>query len=475
MFTPQEYVISSGLFLQLLGLIFFFAFGAFLFQIRGLIGEEGVLPISHYLALISRFYGKKRMYVVPTLFWIKSTDYMLLFVTAVGTMLSIVLVFNVLPWIILPLLFILYLSIVAVGQDFLSFGWESFLLEIAFTAIFLSLTSVPNPLIWISLNLLLFRFHFQGGMVKLQSRDVNWRNLTALAYHYQSQPIPNTIAWYAHKLPLWFQKVSTAFMFFVELIVPFGIFFNSQEIRFAVFVCFISLQFFIWFTGNFSFLNHMTAFFSIILVSDFYWEGIVGTTPTVSTTPLLLDVFLTLIGTGLITLQIMSLWNHFFPPNSLFWRILQWVQPFHIANRYGIFAIMTTKRYEIVIEGSDDGVNWKEYLFYYKPSEISRRPRRVSPYQPRIDWQVWFLPFHQYESEIWFKNFLFRILTGSKRVLSLLRYNPFPEQPPSYIRVLFYDYEFTTFQEKAETGNWWKRTFVGAYSPTMTLKRELQN
>jgi hypothetical protein len=464
MFTPHDYIISSGLFLQLLGLIFFFAFGAFLFQIRGLIGEKGILPITSYLALITRFFGKRRVYAIPSIFWIKSTDWMLLAVTAVGTVLSILLLFNVFPWIVLPLLFILYLSIVTVGQEFLSFGWESFLLEITFNAIFLSMTTVPNPWIWISLYLLLFRFHFQGGIVKLLSGDANWRNLTAVGFHYQSQPIPNTIAWYAHKLPIWFQKSSTAFMFFVELIVPFGIFFSSQEINLFVFVCFIGLQFLIWFTGNFSFLNHLTAIFSIILVSDFYFEHIGMAAPVAAApNPLYLDIFLTVVGALLVFLQIISMWNSLFKPNPIYKCILSWLQPFHLINRYGIFAVMTTKRYEIVIEGSDDGVNWKEYLFYYKPSEVSRRPRRISPYQPRLDWQVWFLPFNPYEPEPWFKNFLFRLLKGSKPVLALLRHNPFPNKPPKCIRVLFYDYEFTSFQEKAETGNWWKRTYVMEY------------
>lgn len=470
MFEPQNYVISSGLFLQLLGFVFFFAFGAFLFQIRGLIGKEGILPINRYLALISHHFGKTRVYHIPSLFWINCSDTALMSVVALGTLLSIFLFFNVYPAIVLPLLFILYLSIVSVGQDFLSFGWESFLLEITFNAFFLSLTPVPNPLIWISLNLLLFRFHFQGGAVKLLSRDKNWWNLTAIAYHYQSQPIPNTIAWYAYKLPLWFHKASTAIMFCIEMAVPFGIFVNSSEIRLFVFICFFGLQFFIWATGNFSFLNYLTVALSVILVSDIYLIPLGFHQKQLSPTPLFLDIFVTAIGAILVTLQVMNLWNHFFPPNRIFTKLQRWVQPFHIINRYGIFAVMTTKRYEIVIEGSDDGEEWKEYLFNYKPSELNRRPRRISPYQPRIDWQVWFLPFNYYQNEVWFQNFLFHLLSGTARVVALLRHNPFQEKPPRYIRVLLYDYEFTDSKEKAETGNWWKRRFVGNYAPILSLK-----
>lgn len=470
MFNTEQYVISTRLFLQLLGFVYFFAFGAFLFQIRGLIGKNGILPIGRYLTLISNYYGKKGYYYVPTLFWINSSDSALMAVAGMGTFLSILLLFNISPWLIIPILFVLYLSIVSVGQDFLSFGWESFLLDITFNAIFLSWTTVPNPWIWVSLNLLLFRFHFQGGMVKLLSRDKNWWNLTGVAYHYQSQPIPNTIAWYFYKLPMGFHKLSTALMFVIELILPFGIFLDNSVIRLLVFFGFVGLQYFIWLTGNFSFLNHLTVVLSIILVNDSYLQPIFGTVTLPPAPSLTVEVTLTIIGAVLVTLQLMNLWNHFFSKNPIFTMFLSWIQPFHLINRYGIFAIMTTKRFEVVIEGSHDGVVWKEYLFKHKPSELNRRPRRISPYQPRIDWQAWFLPFDSYESEIWFQNFLYHLLKGTPQVVSLLRYTPFPNAPPRFIRVLLYDYEFTNRAEKAETGNWWKRRFVGQFSPILSLK-----
>lgn len=475
MFEPQDYLISSHLFLRLLGLVYFAAFGAFLFQIRGLIGKEGILPIESYLELLKFHLKKRRFYFAPSVFWINCSDRALLGVTALGTILSVLLLFNVFPWLILLLLYVLYISIVSTGQDFLSFGWEGFLLEVTFNAIFLSLTPVPNPFVWISLNLVLFRFHFQGGIVKLLSGDINWRNLTGVAYHYQSQPLPNTIAWYAHKLPLWFQKLSTALMLLIEIIVPFGML-GNQEIRLGVFLCFIGLQFFIWLTGNFSFLNHLTVVLSLILVGDVYLKPIFGTVaPPVAFSSIFMDVFVSLVGIALLFLQIISLWNFFNKPVSIFTRILRWVAPFHLANRYGIFAVMTTDRFEIVVEGSDDGVNWQEYLFYYKASELNRRPRRISPYQPRIDWQAWFLPFSSFDSEVWFQNFLYHLLIGSPKVLSLLRKNPFPNKPPKYIRSLIYLYEFTTAEEKMKTGNWWKRQLIGVYSPIIALVNTSQS
>jgi hypothetical protein len=475
MFEPQEYLISSKLFVRLLGLVYFFAFSAFIFQIKGLLGAKGILPVYRFLHLIRAHTGKKSFYLVPNVFWIHCSDKGLLGVVLGGTGLSLLLALGIYPPLMLFLLYILYLSIVSVGQDFLSFGWEMFLLEITANAFLLSLTPVPNPIVWISLNLLLFRFHFQGGVVKLMSRDANWRNLTAVAYHYQTQPLPNTIAWFAHKLPLSFQKFSTGFMFFVELIVPFGIFVNNQEVRIISFILLLSLQFFIWVTGNFSYLNHLTAAFCVILVSDKYWVPIYGQSEGLSTASpsIFAEVFAYMAGGILLFLQVINLWNHLIKWNPVFSNVLNYVRPFHLANRYGIFAIMTTERYEIIVEGSQDGFVWEEYLFYFKPSEVTRRPMRISPFQPRIDWQIWFLPFTSYESEAWFQNFMYHLLAGTPEVLSLLRHNPFPDQPPRYVRAVAYQYVFSDRQTKKQTGAWWKRTFVMSYCPAMTLKRNI--
>lgn len=469
MFDPQQYQISSMLFVRLLGLIYFFAFGAFLFQIDGLLGSNGILPIKDFLKFIKGNLGKRSYYLVPSIFWANSSDQMLKGTLIAGTTLSLFLLFGFYPPLMLFLLYFLYLSIVSTGQEFLSFGWEMFLLELTVQGFFLSLAVPPNPFIWASLNFQLFRFHFQGGIVKLLSGDPNWRNLTAVAYHYQSQPIPNTLAWYVYKLPLAFHKASTLLMFIIELAIPFALILGGQEIRLFVFFCFIFLQASIYATGNFSFLNHMTAVFSIILVSDYYLEPFFKF-PSPTNPSIYLQGFISLAGIILIGLQAMCLWNHIFPRIDLFTKILNWIQPFHLANRYGIFAVMTTNRYEVVVEGSEDGQVWKEYGFYYKPSELERRPRRISPYQPRIDWQIWFLPFTYYSSELWFQNFLKHLLKGTKPVLKLLRKNPFPDKPPNYVRALLYEYEFSSAEIKKNQGLWWVRKFVEVYSPTLSLK-----
>lgn len=469
MFTPESYTIAAALFPKLLGLIFFFAFGAFLFQIKGLIGAHGILPVDKFLDWIRIRYPKKCYTIAPTLLWINCSDRALMGIVALGTGLSVLLICGIMPAFLLLLLYVLYLSIVVGGQDFLSFGWEGFLLEVTVNAFFLSLTPTPNLMVWISLNLVLFRFHFQGGMVKLQSGDPNWRNLSGVAYHYESQPIPNMVAWYAHKLPMWFQKFSTLFMLIVEILVPFGIF-GPDWMRLSVYFSLVGLQMMIWLTGNFSFLNHLTVALCTILVANEYLPEWLSSTPIESipsTTYFWLDGFASLAGVFLIALQLVVLWNQV--GNPILSRWINSLSRYHIANRYGIFAVMTTTRFEVVFEGSNDGATWKEYTFYYKPSEINRRPRRISPYQPRLDWQAWFLPLGNYRYDAWLQEFIYCLLKGNPEVLALIRGNPFPDAPPRYIRSLMYEYTFSSWEEKKKFGWWWKREFAGIFTNPMTL------
>ena len=464
MFSPESHLIIAHLFPRLIGAIYFFALGAFLFQIRGLIGEQGILPVKIYLDHFRNRLGKRRFYWLPTIFWWNCSDKALMGITAIGTLLAVFLMFGIYPALLLPLLFLIHLSIVTVGQDFLSFGWEMFFLETSCHAFLLSLTTIPNPVVWISLYLLIFTFHIQAGTSKLLSGEPVWRNLTALSYHYQTQPLPNAVAWYVHKFPLWFHKLSTIGVLFIEIILPFAIF-GPKELQLAAFAGFFLLQFSIWISGNYSYLNHLTAVLISLLISDTYLNSVLSS-PEITPTPWYLDLFLYVAGGLLICLQLLRLYHHFSRDQRAS-RILSYVEPFHIANRYGIFAIMTTTRYEIVLEGSNDRKEWKEYLFRYKPSETNRRPRRISPYQPRIDWQAWFLPFEDFTSAVWFQNFIYRILEGSPHVLSLLRFNPFPDKPPKFIRAVIYIYEFSDAKTKKASGEWWQRSYVGTYSPIL--------
>jgi hypothetical protein len=467
----ESYTTAAALLPRLLGFIYFFAIGAFLFQIRGLLGKNGILPITNYLDHFRIHYPFKRFFYIPTLFWLNATDRVLIGLTILGTLTSLALILGFYPSVCLGLLFLIYLSIVSVGQDFLSFGWESFLLEITFYTFWVSLTPIPNLMMWICLNFLLFRFHIQAGAVKLQSGDRTWRDLTALEFHYQSQPLPNNWAWYVYKWPKGIHKASTLFMFFVELAVPFGLFLTDDS-RIGVGITFIGLQVMIWLTGNFSYLNHLTAAFSIITFPNTFLSPLIHPLP-VTPSNWLVSLMISAIGVTFIILQLIRFWHHFQPYQHVLAKCLSCFSYMHLVNRYGLFAIMTTKRYEIIIEGSEDGKIWKEYLCWYKPSEITRRPRRISPYQPRLDWQMWFLPFDHFEGETWFHQFLYHLLKGTPEVLKLIRFNPFAEKPPTYIRALMYDYRFSTRKEKKEHGWWWHRDFVGLYSPIMALKAKI--
>lgn len=468
MFSPEDYTTIANLLPRLFGLIYFFAIGPFLFQILGLIGSNGILPVAKFLESVKESYPSKCYAYVPTLFWINSSNKALVGVVIIGLLASIVLMLGFYPSLMLILLYLLYLSIVSVGQDFLSFGWEGFLLEATIYVFLISLPPVPTLLSWICINFLLFRFYFKAGAVKLQSRDPNWKNLTALAFHYESQPLPNTIAWYVHKFPMWFHKASTLLMFVAELIVPFGIF-GPEVMRTWVFFIFLGLQWTIWVTGNFSYLNHLSVVLSTILLNNQTLSAFINPPHAdMQVNPIYAWTVSALAGVFL-CLQLIRFWHHFFP-NRLFRKWMAMCYPYHIANPYGIFAVMTTERIEIIIEGSEDGFDWKEYAFRYKPSEVDRRPGRISPYQPRIDWQAWFLPFSYFSSEPWFQLFLFHLLKGTPDVVKLLRVNPFKDTPPKYVRAMMYDYRFSTYQEKKETGQWWIRRFVGPYSPVMKLK-----
>lgn len=469
MFDPENYSLTCTILPRLLGVIYFFAISPFIFQIQGLLGNNGILPISLYFNIL-RKYHPSYIWKLPSLFWLNTSDQVLMGCVIIGTFCSLLLIVGIFPSAMILILYVIHLSIVSAGQDFLSFGWEGFMLEITAHVFLISLTPISNLMVWLSINFLLFRFHIQAGAVKLQSQDPSWRDLTAIAVHYETQPIPNTTAWYAYKWPLWFHQFSVLTMFIIELIIPFAIW-DGEMLRAIAFFCFFGLQYFIWLTGNFSYLNYLTVVLSTILLSNSFlsWTGISMPVPEESPSPLL-TLLLSITGGLLFGLQVIRFITHFFPYNWMR-QVLNFVAPFHLANRYGIFAVMTRQRYEIVIEGSENGEEWKEYTFRYKPSEITRRPRRISPYQPRLDWQAWFLPFTDY-TEQWFQRFLLHLLKGTPEVLNLLRDNPFPHTPPKYVRALLYLYQFSSSQEKKEKGWWWKREFIDFYSPIMQMRQQ---
>jgi len=333
---------------------------------------------------------------------------------------------------------------------------------------------------------------FQSGCIKLLSGDPTWRNLTALTFHYETQPLPTWLGWHAHQLPVWFQKASTALMFAIELAVPFLIF-APRRPRFFGCTILIALQIFILLTGNYCFFNLLTIILCFTLLDDAALHSFIpkklqrffsrqpSTLDTRAPSSLhtalallrkitnlaLVCVFL---GTSLI--QFSSMFRLRIPWPVPVLAAHEWLSPFRTFSSYGLFAVMTTSRPEIIVEGSNDGVTWLEYEFKYKPGDPKRRPQFVAPHQPRLDWQMWFAALSDYRQNPWFVNFCVRLLQGSPEVLGLLERNPFPNAPPRYIRAVVYDYHFTDFATRRKTGAWWRREREGDYLPAISLRQE---
>ena len=464
---PIDYSWAIELTARGIGLIYVIAYVPFLYQYQGLWGKQGICPIETYLNMLEMRLGTRRFWKAPTLFWFRSDEKAILGLVWIGILLGILLFLGVYPCLMLFLLYFIHLSWANAGQDFMGFGWETYLMEIT-VGLFLTMATAPlNYAGWIALNVLLFRFFFQAGITKWLSGDPSWRKLTAIAYHYLTQPIPNAISWYAYRLPLAFQKLTVLFLFWAEVVVPFLIF-SPPLIRLFAFSQFIMLQIGIGITGNFSFLNAMTAVFCITLIHNAYLAPWLGAPPYFMDSHWLWYGLISLLGLSYLTLQLLNLYQTF-RRNQVVDRLMSLLYPFHLAYTHAIFSIMTTERLEVVIEGSLDGKNWNEYVFKYKPGPLDRIPCQIAPFQPRLDWQAWFLPFSPFKRQQWLQRFFYCLLSGYQPVLKLLAHDPFPGQKPLYIRALLYDYTFSTPAEKKQTGNLWKRRLIGEYSDICQL------
>jgi predicted DCC family thiol-disulfide oxidoreductase YuxK len=501
--------LTRSIFLRVLGVIYLVAFISYWTQFSGLIGHNGILPNDQFMAAVKQQcdtlgIGAERVHVLPTLCWLNPSDGFLKFQCAAGTVLSVLLVLGFAPAPCLVLLWVIYLSLVTVGREFYGFQWDNLLLETGFLAIFFSPlnlvtqssplrylfpakirqkltgeTPVPRIALWL-LRLLLFKLMFSSGCVKLLSGDPNWRNLTALMFHYYTQPLPTWIGWYANQLPVAFQKFSCAAMFAIELGAPWLIF-TPRRTRFIGAASLFLLQILILSTGNYTFFNFLTLALCVLLFDDFAWQTILPAKlcsrfngPT--TQPLInikwLRVVTVPLAVVIIAIYYFQIAPMFGARNSFLYPVAvvdEWLGPFRTFSSYGLFAVMTTDRREIIIEGSNDGVTWQSYEFKYKPGDVNRRPQFVAPYQPRLDWQMWFAALGDYRQNPWLANLCARLLQGSPDVLALLKTNPFPDKPPRYIRAQFYDYHFTDFAERRATGAWWKRELIGEYSPVVSL------
>jgi predicted DCC family thiol-disulfide oxidoreductase YuxK len=470
-YEPPRYELVSFLFLRLLGLVYLAAFVSFAVQAQGLIGSDGILPLAKFTEAVAGRVGAERFFLAPMVFWLSDSDAAIQAVCWVGAGLSLLLAVNVLPRLCLFLLFALYLSLFYAGQVFMSYQWDLFLLEMGFAALLLSFATTPGIFL---LRWLMFRFMFMSGVVKLLSGDLRWWNLTALDYHFLTQPLPTPLAWYAAQLSEGLLAFATGAMFAIELVLPFFIF-APRRLRFVAAFGFLLLEACILLTGNYNWFNLQTILLCLPLFDDAALRKILPArlaelkprpiAPKPAVTAVVGAIAVLIVLCSLVRMDLRFGGS----PPGFARTIDSWIGPLHIVSGYGLFAIMTANRREVVIEGSYDGTEWYEYEFRYKPGDIMRAPLWNVPHQPRLDWQMWFAALDNPKRLPWFWGFLERLLQNEPTVTALLEKNPFADKPPTYVRAQFYDYIFAGSEDKAK-GQWWNRRLLREYFPPVHLK-----
>src|SRR5437763_5439660 len=416
------------------------------------------------------------MLQLPTLFWFGCTDVGMSIFAWVGFALSLVVLGGYANAILLAVLWAMYMSIVHIGQIWYGYGWEIQLLETGFLSIFLCplLDGRPFPksrppilVIWL-FRWLGFRIMFGAGLIKLRG-DPCWRNLTCLYYHYETQPIPNPISRYLHFAPFWFHKVGTGFNHFIELIVPWFSF-GPRRARHIAGIFLVSFQVFLMISGNLSFLNYVTIIPFLACFDDSFWRRILPQAfvrralkpARQSRLQLSVSVVLTLVVVYLSIAPVINLVSNRQLMNASFDRL-------DLVNTYGAFGSVGKERYEIIFEGTDDALisgdtKWKEYEFTANPGDPNRRPPFIAPYQPRIDWQIWFAAMASPADYPWTLHFVWKLSDNDRGTLSLLANNPFPDTPPRYVRARLYRYHFAPICDPA----WLKREPIGEWLPALS-------
>jgi hypothetical protein len=460
--------------------VYLVAFIAVARQFKPLLGECGLLPVPILLTRVSF----RRL---PTLFHLRYSDRLLDLVACAGIILSLCALSGLIDsgpiWISVVfwlLLWFLYLSIVNVGQKFFAFGWESMLLEAGFFTAFLGPARVqPGVIPILILRWMLFRTEVGAGLIKLR-HDPCWRRLTCLYYHYETQPLPNPLSWYFHRIPAPLHRFSALFSHFVQIVVPFALF-APQPFASAAGALIIFHQLWLIVSGNYSWLNWLTVVLGVSAFSDRILSiAIPIAAPPLAPIPLAWVIILWILAAATLALSIQPALNLISPSQVMNTSY----NPWHLVNAYGAFGSVSRERYEIVLEGAADRVitpatQWREYRFKGKPGDPMRMPPQVAPYHLRLDWLVWFLPFsvavtehgiHVWRHDLWFIRFVRGLLVNDPAILKLMGKNPFPAEPPAHIRAIFYLYRYTTREEKRQTGAWWSRRELGIYLDPVSLQ-----
>ncbi len=475
--STHSYRLVTTLFLRLLGLIYLIAFASIGVQIEGLAGSQGILPFNQELIYLDGQLGPERYFLIPTLFWLNASDLALTGAAVAGCVVSVLIMLNQWTRACLIAAFILYLSLYSAGQLFLNFQWDGLLLEAGFLAIFLSPASRVVILLF---RWLLFRLRFMSGISKLTMQDPSWSGLMALNSYFEVQPLPTPLAWYAHQLPEWLLKTGTAATLFVEILVPFMMFLPRRW-RFAAAWLTILWQVLIMLTSNHSWFNLLTIVLCLFLFDDKAVQSVLP--PRLCAwlhrrpLPAAADgrssrVAIATLATFILVTSSVHLWEltNMQRASGAFGRLIEYAEAFRVVNKYHVFPTMRAERLELELLGSQDGKEWSAYQFRHKPGDPYERPGIVLPHQPRLDWEMWFVTQHPKYMRF-FHSFLQSLLDNSPTVTALLRHNPFPDQPPRYIRVDAYKYRFSTPAERTRTAQWWQREAMGPFRPLPWVER----
>lgn len=507
----NDYRLTRFVILRSVGFIYAIAFLVAANQLVPLIGAHGLTPASEYLGRLHAHFGSRHgaMLEVPTLFWFGLSDSGLAIFAWIGFGLSLVVLGGYANAILMTILWAMYMSIVHIGQIWYGYGWETQLLETGFLSIFLCPLGDPRPfpkapppllVLWL-FRWLGFRIMLGSGLIKLRG-DPCWRDLTCLYYHYETQPIPNPISRYLHFSPHWLLKFEVLWNHFVELIVPWFSF-GPRTARHIAGILLVSFQIFLIISGNLSFLNYLTIIPFLACFDDTFWQRILpsalvrrcshaaarGRDETKSANLDAPPAFETFrrdsktnadasrvqIGVS-IALAVLIAFLSIAPVTNMFSNRQMMnasFDPLDLVNTYGAFGAVGKERFEIVFEGTSDtaitgDTVWKEYEFKAKPGDPNRRPPFIAPYQPRIDWQIWFAAMASPGDYPWTFHFVWKLLHNDPGTLSLLANNPFPDTPPHYIRARLYHYSFAPIGEPG----WWRREQVGEWLPALSADNE---
>ncbi|HEY2387055.1 MAG TPA: lipase maturation factor family protein [Candidatus Binatia bacterium] len=465
------------LFLRLLGVVFAIAFASLLVQLDVLYGHDGLLPVGEYLRALAAT-GNVRY--APTLFWLASGDAVLHATAVAGIVAGLALATNVGPRAALVVAWALYLSFVNVGQDFLSFQWDNLLLETGFFALFLvpgglrpRNAAAPHPLAILLVRWLVFRLNFESGAAKLLTGDPAWRNLTAMVAYYETAPLPTWLGWYAHQMPLWAHRASAGFTLLVELgLAP--LVFAPRRVRAAVVAVMTLFQLSVLLTANYGFFNYLNLALLLLVLDDGHLVWIAARC-RVALTPAppprhgrlrtALFAALTLVVVPVSIVPFLPFLSRSAARAPALGPVRDVIEATRAVNAYHLFAQMTLVRREVVIEGSADGTAWQSYELRYKPGDPDRAPPFVAPHQPRVDFQLWFLPLGGRLQARYFDTLLARLLTKPAAVAPLFARDPFPDTPPKLLRVALYRYRFSDAPTRRATGDWWTRELLGTTQP----------